>query len=422
MNDSIYLFDAAQHGSAGGICTSSFIWKASLGTPTTFGGNAATNFAGINVGCEATPVIDSGIIYAVCNDNSSWKFNALHLSDGSAIFAASTVAGSSNSRTFAASNQNCRPGLLFLSGHVYAAFSAFVEGTSPFNGWVFGFNASTGAVDYSWSDTSAALGWAGIWMTGGGISTDGTSLYVSTGNGTCNSGDTNYAEAVVKLSTTLTVQDFWNSSTCGTESTADQDFSTAVVVFGSLVVAGDKAGNVNVLNQSSLGGNGGMPEQAWTVTGAEIISGLVLTNSNLYTAGHNANSIARYTFSAGTFNTTPAAVINLNVTTYYTGPMMSYSSNGAASGIVWATRATNLGDPGTLYALDGTSLAILWSSSVLSDSLPVLPKYTHMTIANGQVFVPTFSNKVMVYGLAVPASQSSQVQGRTGLSGKVTIQ
>ena len=57
---------------------------------------------------------------------------------------------------------------------------------------------------------------------------------------------------------------------------------------------------------------------------------------------------------------------------------------------------------GALRAIDASTLKELWNSDQRpggSDRLGNVAKFTPVTIANGKVYVPTFSNKLVVYGL-----------------------
>ncbi len=85
----------------------------------------------------------------------------------------------------------------------------------------------------------------------------------------------------------------------------------------------------------------------------------------------------------------------------YTG--LALSANGAENGIVWLTTGNYDidGVPGTLHALDATDLSNeLWNSDLNSsrDQPGGLAKFAPPTVANGHVYVPTFSNAVSVYG------------------------
>ncbi|MES1209941.1 MAG: hypothetical protein ABUS79_28730, partial [Pseudomonadota bacterium] len=84
-------------------------------------------------------------------------------------------------------------------------------------------------------------------------------------------------------------------------------------------------------------------------------------------------------------------------------------SNGAmpGTGIVWAS-VPLVGDAwhatatGALYAFDAADLtkASLWNSNLnAADNLGTFAKYSPPIVANGKVYVATFSNKLQVYGL-----------------------
>jgi hypothetical protein len=92
-----------------------------------------------------------------------------------------------------------------------------------------------------------------------------------------------------------------------------------------------------------------------------------------------------------------------------TGAMLSVSSNGSldGTGIVWASHAFS-GDaessvsPGILRAFDANDVTYeLWDNlqNGAQDGAGNFAKFAPPTIANGHVYLPTFSNQVVVYGL-----------------------
>lgn len=93
-----------------------------------------------------------------------------------------------------------------------------------------------------------------------------------------------------------------------------------------------------------------------------------------------------------------------------TGGMLSISSSGGTNGIVWATTPTNNDAnqrvvPGILRAYDATDLRReLWNSYQVRDrdDFGNFSKHAPPTIANGRVYVPTFSGHLSVYGLNPP--------------------
>jgi hypothetical protein len=83
------------------------------------------------------------------------------------------------------------------------------------------------------------------------------------------------------------------------------------------------------------------------------------------------------------------------------GGMISVSANGNADGIVWASIPdTGERDPrygelrGRFLAFDAQTLATLWQTT-----FPTIPKWMPPTVSDGKVFLPTSSNRILVYEL-----------------------
>ena len=90
------------------------------------------------------------------------------------------------------------------------------------------------------------------------------------------------------------------------------------------------------------------------------------------------------------------------------GGFLSVSANGQDDGILWA--AIPYQDDawveivrGTLRAFDANTLQLLWSSdgNEPADNFD-FAKYVPPTVANGKVYLPTFSDRLNVYGLHAP--------------------
>ena len=86
--------------------------------------------------------------------------------------------------------------------------------------------------------------------------------------------------------------------------------------------------------------------------------------------------------------------------------MTSISANGDHDGIIWATTPYNNDANqkvvrGMLHAYDATDLSKeLWNSEANpEDDLGNYAKFTPPTVANGKVYLPTFSRRLVVYGL-----------------------
>ena len=96
------------------------------------------------------------------------------------------------------------------------------------------------------------------------------------------------------------------------------------------------------------------------------------------------------------------------------GGSLTVSADGAraGTGIVWAVTAEENANhqtvPGVLRAYDATDLSReLWNSkqNAARDGLGLLAKFNTPIVANGKVYVPTFSKEIAVYGLLPAAPQ-----------------
>jgi hypothetical protein len=205
QHDSVYAFDADNDSNP---CTP--LWHANLLDPVH--GGVAGEFAvpsGISgapigtgditpeVGVTGTPVIDpaSNTLYVV---SKSWvssptqfyqRLHAIDLLTGNEKFSgpvavAATFPGTGDggvSVTFVPKQQNQRPGLALVNGVVYVAWSSHGD-TSPYYGWVIGYDASNLSQVLVFND-APNVGQGGIWMSGGAPAADSSNnIYLLTGN------------------------------------------------------------------------------------------------------------------------------------------------------------------------------------------------------------------------------------------------
>jgi uncharacterized protein (TIGR03437 family) len=98
------------------------------------------------------------------------------------------------------------------------------------------------------------------------------------------------------------------------------------------------------------------------------------------------------------------------------GIAVSAKGDTGGTGIVWQTTAdlASRQVPGTLHAFDATDLSKeLWNSEMMPgrDTLGRYAKFVAPTVVNGRVYVPTFSNRLVIYGLlSVPAQDTNDMQ------------
>jgi outer membrane protein assembly factor BamB len=107
----------------------------------------------------------------------------------------------------------------------------------------------------------------------------------------------------------------------------------------------------------------------------------------------------------GLFNTQPFA--ESAVTSAYPGGGITLSASGCTSGtgIVWSTTSPNntftfIGSD-VVRAFDAETLQELWNSNqnAARDGAGNFAKFMQPMVANGKVYVPTFSKELLVYGL-----------------------
>jgi Carbohydrate binding domain (family 11) len=425
------------------------------------------------IGISSTPVIDTstGTIYVVNKTNSGTTYKILlHLldmttgadkvppvdvskaADGTTVSVSGTGDGSvSGKLTFDPMRHQNRVGLTLSNGVLSIGFASHCD-QNNYHGWLLRFDTTVSPphplAPYV---TTPNTGHGGFWMGGEGFSVDSNGdLYFMSGDG--RSGDTTtngtaLANAFVRLtnvgvSGTPTVGTWFMPSDVASLDTADADIGSSgplLIPGTSLLIGGGKNGIFYVLNRTNMGGfvSGSPPEPqivqrfSPSSNNGQIVGSPVWWESpagpRLYVWPGKA-PLAAFSFdrTSNLFNTTAIAHGVDNPTTDPQGGQMSLSANGstAGTGILWATHplaSTGGGGAvaGVLYAYNAENIAQkLWDSSMKSgDAMASATKYVPPTVANGKVYVGTFSNKVEVYGLLQPPPVDAGAGGAGGTGG-----
>jgi hypothetical protein len=97
------------------------------------------------------------------------------------------VARNNPARSFAAGIHHQRPGLLQHGSYIYAGFASHCAQYN-FSGWIIGWDKGSGRIVEQFSTQGAGVPatvpGAGVWMSGGGLSSDDRgSMFFATGNG-----------------------------------------------------------------------------------------------------------------------------------------------------------------------------------------------------------------------------------------------
>jgi hypothetical protein len=402
-----------------------------------------TDFSG-NIGIVGTPVIDpgTGTMYFVARStiagNSFVQFlHAVNIVDGSEragspmqITATSNGNGDGSVNgviTFDAQRQNQRQGLTLLNGVVYVSFSSHCD-WGPYHGWILGYDASSLQQRVVYNDTPNGYA-GGMWESGAGMAADATgNLYVVTGNGTVgDAGDptnaTNRGSSALKLTSsgsTLRVASYFTPYNYQFLNDNDLDYGgmgALLIPNSAFYLTGGKDGNLYLLNKDDMGGY--LPSSNH-VQQVVLLSG----NANMHCqAAYYKGSSKEFVYVWS--ENDPLRAIPFDrasnllgaqsqVFSFVAGPtgqsgaILSVSSNGPqdGTGILWASYASS-GDaehtvsPGVLRAFDANDITKeLWNNQTKPrDVGGSYAKFAAPTIANGHVYLPTFSNRVVVYGL-----------------------
>ncbi len=167
-----------------------------------------------------------------------------------------------NGIPFVSLAQEQRGGLALVNGIVYSSYSGYVGDCGNYHGWVVGVDINNPTNVHGWATT--AIG-GGIWGHGG-VASDGTNMFVVTGNTFNTGGNWMGGEAIIRLQAGPTwtgmPTDYWAPSNWFNLDNSDTDLggvsATIVDVPGAtpsqLVLALGKDSNAYLLNRNNLGG------------------------------------------------------------------------------------------------------------------------------------------------------------------------
>jgi hypothetical protein len=417
MNNTIWAFDANSYR---------LIWKKSLGPTWTgypnYSGSENSFYPNTPMGCVSTPAVDraNALLYSVCPTSSpAWVLRKINLTNG-AILANVSISGQvpgtgdtgdtiiDGQLQFLPAQHLQRPGLVLANGNIYIAFSSFSD-EHPWHGWLFAYSQSSLSQVAVWCSTPNGYG-GGIWLTGDAPAVDASGdLYLSTGNGDYN-GTTNFADSVLKFSSTLSVLDWFTPSNYADMESNDWDATSGQVMLpgDGNVLAADKNFREYVLSTSCMGHLQGtscspqlvsIPTTSCPLNNCGIYGGL-LYNKTVFIP-ENAGPVFSYSYS-GQLAASPTAQTSASFG--HPGARMALSVNGSQNAVLWAVTASSsafdTAQPGILRAFNPATLSELYNSTTNpGDTLGTFAKMNIPVIEGGKVFVANGDGQVQVYGL-----------------------
>jgi hypothetical protein len=463
-HDSVYAFDADDPEA------SDPLWVVTLGESVP-SSDISPDYQDLTpeIGITSTPVIDSNsrTIYVVAKtkDQGGWhqKLHALDIATGFEKFGgpvemSASVEGLGDGSaggviSFNPLLQLNRPGLLLSGGIVYIAFGSHGD-TDPYHGWVLGYDATTLRQTAVYNTTPDG-GRGAIWMSGQGLAADSLgNAYAVTANGTCDAAANcgrNLGESFIKLTPALAPADWFTPVNRLDLDRDDLDVGSGgpVLLPGtSLIAAAGKDGVLRLVNTNGMGGfdqAGNHDVQEFQATanaflGAPIYWADPDGQAAIYVWG-GGDRLKAFSFGDGKFREDPVSESSILAPTGLSNSApLSVSANGseAGSGLVWAS-CPDGGDAnlrtvhGILRAFDASNLSVeLWNSTIdpSHDDVGAFAKFCPPTVANGKVYVASFSGRLNVYGLrssmdqacSCSISPSTEVFRKGGGSGTVEVQ
>ncbi len=465
VNNSLYAFDADD-------ASGTPLWQINL-SPSGFRAINHSDFScgqygysdyQSGMGIVGTPVINQAtqtmyVLARSINLNDGTHVQYLHAIDittgaekaNSPVQITASVAGTGGGSvngtiTFDSKLENQRPGLCLYNNVVYICWASQCD-YGFYHGWVIGYNTKTMQQQYVYCDSPNGFQ-GGIWMSGQAPTVDDLgNIYVATGNGTVgyngNENDPiNRGESLVKFSpqsSGLQVVDFFTPHNWLDLENGDLDYGSDGVLIipnTNISLSGSKQSYLFAVNTTNLG-----------KTTSNNAGAMQILNINADFQGHNNihgtpvyfknNQKKEYIYvwaedaflkqvpfvrKKQAFDTANTISGTTMLPDGMPGGFLSVSSNMSKrnTGIVWATHALS-GDangqvrPSILQAFSADDITHeLWNSqqNAARDNSTTFAKMNPPTVANGKLYLPTFSNQIIVYGLLPKGSSST---GRTAV-------
>jgi FG-GAP repeat./PQQ enzyme repeat. len=389
--------------------TGAVIWQRNLGPAVTSGlpcGNISP------LGITGTPVVDlasrSLFLDAMIDGATKKHFvYSLNVDTGATkpgwpVDLNATV--NFNGTTFTSNVQNERGGLAIVNGILYVSFSGLAGDCGTYHGWVVGITINNPSNVRAWA--TAAIG-GGIWGHGG-VASDGTNMFVVTGNTFTRQGDPwSGGEAIIRFQAGPIFSGFWAPLNWQSLDNGDTDLggvsATLIDVPGAtpsqLVLALGKDGMAYLLNRNNLGG-------VTTPLASENLPSAVRgqsaatyhTSQGTYFAFHTENgAVAAYKVTA---TSPPTIVPAWSMSQSGLGSVFVTSTDGTNNAIVWVAGS---GGDGRLHAYNGNTGNVIYAGGGANEMMTGTRKWNTGIVARGRIYYPA-DNKIYAFRLPTGTS------------------
>jgi len=388
------------------------IWQRNLGPAVTSGlpcGN-------INpLGTSGTPVVDlasRSLFLDAMIDGNPKKHFVYSLNVDSGVTNPGwpvdlNATASFNGTTFTSNVQNERGALAIVNGVLYVPFSGLAGDCGTYHGWVVGISIGNPSIVRAWA--TGAIG-GGIWGHSG-VASDGTNLFVITGNTFNTQGNWMGGEAIIRLQAGPVFSDFWAPPNWFPLDQSDTDLggvsATLVDVLGAtpsqLVLALGKDGMAYLLNRNNLGGvspplaSASLPSAVRGQSAATYHTG-----QGTYFVFHTENNaVAAYKVTpTNPPNIVPAWSVNQTGL----GSTWVTSTDGTNNVIVWVAGG---GGDGRLHAYDGDTGNVIYAGGGANEMMGSTRRWNTGIVARGLIYYPA-DNKIYAFKLPAAAGAAAR--------------
>lgn len=407
-NDGVYALSEAD---------GSVTWTKTLGVAAGQTGAGCGNITPI--GITGTPVIDlpSRTMYvnAVIGTNTSIQKHEVHaisIDDGTerAGFPFDTTGVTYGTSTFSPVPQNERGALLLLNGTLYVPYGGHYGDCGQYRGWVIGIPTDNpaGAKGFATGGTRGG----GMWAPGG-LASDGTNIFGSTGN-TFGASTWGQGEAILRFQAgpvhSGQPTDYFAPSNWKVLDNGDIDLGGSGPVLvdvpgatpSQLVVALGKNGVAYLLDRNNLGGIGkGNGTTGEGVASMKVANGEIINAAAAYTtangvflvlhvdgglgagcpAGQSGDLVALRIGAASP----PTLSVAWCADNQGQGSPIATTTDGQANALVWSAGAES---SKRLHAFDGETGAVVYAGGGAGDVMSNTTRRFNSPIAvKGRIFV-----------------------------------
>jgi outer membrane protein assembly factor BamB len=309
-----------------------------------------------------------------------------------------------NGMTFTSSIQNQRAALGLVNGVVYVPYSGHFGDCGSFHGWVVGVPINNPSRGRAWATTARG---GGIWGHGG-VASDGTNMFVITGNTFNTGGNWGGGEAIIRLQAgpifSGSPTDYWAPTNWLSLDNGDTDLGGCGAVLinvpgatpSQLALALGKDGKAYLVRRNNLGG---ITAPVASANVANYVIGQSAasyrTSQGTYFVFRNGSSaVSAYKITA---TNPPTIVPAWSVSQSGQGSPWATTTNGTNNAIVWVVGSE--GGDQRLHGYNGDTGAVIYAGGGPNELMANTRKWNTGIVARGRIY---FAARNKVYAFAVP--------------------